>query len=753
MAKSKETSVIAPGLGLYYDKAAIALNDLQLQEGLNFRVKEGSLNNLSMGWTQFGSFTLNGPVQVISNFLIRGGTEHLIFCTPTDIYLYEDEDNVRFITPIYSTGTITVAGDGISEAGANLGDMTGGGGINAAFDTTTAQAAAACASTASSTTAWVGRDLTTPSTIGGVTVHGSNDAGYVAGANPSVTITLYGKTGAAPASSTDGTVLGSITFTDTADESTGRVITSNDITTTWDNVWVKVDQGGAAAAMHVAELLMFDPDTAVVGSGTTWSTNAQAGDFIAFGANDESDPDADWYEIASVGGDTSITLVEPGAPMYPASTAYTIRRVFTGEVDDLWTFDVFLGNAASGDLWLASNGVDDLVTWNGTDDFAELQTGFQFTKIKSICVYSNMVIYGNFEEGGEAKPNSIQNSDVGDPLEVAAGLSEQFKVHANSEGISAMIPLGDNLVVYSPRTVVLAQFVGDPLVFTFRTAAAGVGPLSGNSVADYGDRHTFLAFDSQYDFDGVSMQESGTQVFREAIRRNDPIRRHFAFCHFDEEQGDLIWTLAQTSDAGAGDVEQGPEIAFVEHYLEDVPPQYGQPFSRRELPFISSGYYFRQDGLTWDEIVDIWEDLNVPWNDQFFASAFPLNLFGSIDGTLHAINTSQNKADGSALTSYVRFGRKAVGDGRMRGLVRRIYPFVERFSTPLNITLYLADHASGPATTTETYEFDQSLPEGGHFVSPFRRGRFFWTEFGTTGPNEPWQLDGYDVQVDPGGNR
>ncbi|MEP9388468.1 hypothetical protein [Mesorhizobium sp. KR9-304] len=77
-----------------------------------------------------------------------------------------------------------------------------------------------------------------PTAIESVTVFGSNDHGYCSNTNPSITITLYGKTGSAPASRTDGTTLGSTTFTDTANESTGRQINSSDTATYWDHVWV-----------------------------------------------------------------------------------------------------------------------------------------------------------------------------------------------------------------------------------------------------------------------------------------------------------------------------------------------------------------------------------------------------------------------------------------------------------------------------------------------------------------------------------
>ena len=71
-----------------------------------------------------------------------------------------------------------------------------------------------------------------------VDVYGSNDKGFIAGSNPSITITLRGKNGSAFTGPTDGTQLGSITFTDTSDESGGREILSSDVESTWDYIGI-----------------------------------------------------------------------------------------------------------------------------------------------------------------------------------------------------------------------------------------------------------------------------------------------------------------------------------------------------------------------------------------------------------------------------------------------------------------------------------------------------------------------------------
>lgn len=161
-------------------------------------------------------------------------------------------------------------GGNLRSAGTNMGDATSGGGLAAAFDGITSQTLSASAKKASATSLYVGKDFSSfPRRIARAVCYGSSDQGYVNGANPNVTITLYGKNGAAPANATDGVALGSIgPFADTANESGNPRqidVDANFLDTYWDYVWATVAQSGAAATMALAELQLFEgirpPDT------------------------------------------------------------------------------------------------------------------------------------------------------------------------------------------------------------------------------------------------------------------------------------------------------------------------------------------------------------------------------------------------------------------------------------------------------------------------------------------------------------
>lgn len=134
--------------------------------------------------------------------------------------------------------------------GTNIGNMTLGGGRAAVFDGTTNQTAAAGAGISASP-GYVGKTHGAGKALSRVIVYGSNNVGFVnTGTTTSVTITLYAKNGV-PASATDGTSLGAITFNQSAtNESAGRTINSSDTTTTYTNYWVYVN-GGANSTYFV----------------------------------------------------------------------------------------------------------------------------------------------------------------------------------------------------------------------------------------------------------------------------------------------------------------------------------------------------------------------------------------------------------------------------------------------------------------------------------------------------------------------
>lgn len=605
MAKKQSSAIVNPNLGLYLDRSVLDIPAGALQDGLSFRIQQGKLNNINLGWSTFAPFTLNGAVTLITTLHLRTGTDILIFGTPSDLYKYSTAGggSVTYITPTYVTGTASASG------------------------------------------------------------------------------------------------------------------------------------------------------TAVTGTGTLWNTgtptNAKAGDEISFGSAAQNSPSATWYTIQTVNSDTSITLTATAGVV--GGGAYTIRKKFTGTAATVWQVDTFVNaQPSSEDRIYFTNGIEPPCQWNGSNTAATSITSLGLS-CKTLVVYKNMLIMANLIQDGAIKPTDIVNSDVSMPESLVTGLAAQFKIAGTSDEILKVAKLGDYLVIYLKRTIIVANFVGSPLIFVFRVAADGKGIQATRGLATYPDYHEYLGADTMYKFDGSSAAPVSNHVWREVVRILDPARSGNVFTVLDEHRGDYIWATPLTTDSGAGTATSPPSVAFAEHYLEEV-GQNPRPHSRRSFPFTSSGYYQRQSTLTWDQLTLAWTSYNFKWNDQFFAASFSQILVGDANGKVWTLNDSQN-ANGAALPSYVTFGRRPTVEGQNRALLARIFPFVTPFNNTLTITAMFADFAVGTPTITATATYDQTLPEGLFFTPIYRAGRYVDLRFGTDGPSAPYEISGYDWLTRPGGMR
>ncbi len=151
------------------------------------------------------------------------------------------------ITALSSVGAIS----GTLAGSTNIGNLTGGGGLTAAFDGTVSKKASVCANAlffSGGASCFVGKNYTSPGaqTIAQAVVYPSKDYGIenhndATNGNyntpkRTVTINLWAKA-SAPANSRDGTLLATAT-TDAASKAPVTLV-SNDIVSTWNYVWVE----------------------------------------------------------------------------------------------------------------------------------------------------------------------------------------------------------------------------------------------------------------------------------------------------------------------------------------------------------------------------------------------------------------------------------------------------------------------------------------------------------------------------------
>ncbi len=516
----------------------------------------------------------------------------------------------------------------------------------------------------------------------------------------------------------------------------------------------------------------------ITGTGTLWDTartttptaggygkNAVSGMEISFGSAVEVLPTATWHEIDAVASDTVLTILTDPGVIGPGAS-YTIRQTFTGDNFDIWDGEVFPdAQEDDEDKMFITNGVE-MVKWDSND----LTTAWFFPgfSCRGFREWKQIMLAFHVTEAGEVKPQTIKSSRLNFPEDYTTEEATEF---VSASGVSELLnltPLSDAVVAYYERAVSLISFVGPPLFWVTREAVPGRGLLAPGALVDFGDFHEFLSNDRAYRFDGVTLEEIQSQVFREVLRKHAPNRSDRAYAHIDEESGEVIWSIPLTTDGSAAD--EPPMTGYVSHYLEHVSENVQTPMTIRDWPFTASGFFARQTGsLRFSDLNVVgtheFDKVSFTWDDRALQAAFPFNIVGDGNGDIWIVGIADTQHFPSAQTdgtftgkiqSFARFPRIALGDAERWSLLHWIEPYSARRGGTygLNCVPIMFDQAEADVVfatdATQFYDLQQLTDR----YVPFRIvGRYAEFLFGTDAKNQPWDIAGYALSASVLGRR
>lgn len=142
--------------------------------------------------------------------------------------------------------------------GTNIGDMTSNGGLAASWNGDTTETAGSASAKGVATDAYVGKTFAVAKIVSRIKIYGTTNAGFIDGGGAvSTTLHIMAKNGAAPSGPTDGASLGSVTFTNTTNESAGRDIASTDQATAYLHIWARISTA-AGNAKRMAEIELWE---------------------------------------------------------------------------------------------------------------------------------------------------------------------------------------------------------------------------------------------------------------------------------------------------------------------------------------------------------------------------------------------------------------------------------------------------------------------------------------------------------------
>ena len=250
--------------------------------------------------------------------------------------------------------------------------------------------------------------------------------------------------------------------------------------------------------------------TAVTGSSSGWATgtnNPATGDYFVMDddLDADSEPDATWTKIASVGGDTAITLVNS----YEGATSsgdYTVRQVYACPDNERWTW------AIVNDVLYFTNGSTNLQAWSGTGNSAEVDA--TYAKQPRYCIeYADRLLIADLYSGSDRKPYRVQWSKNNDPTDWSDSTAGSVDLMDTEDIITGFAKVGSSIVVFKSDSMIFGNRTGiDTAPIQFPTQRPGIGTPAPYSIVHFEGTCAFVGRNDFYIIDGETPVSIGKDV-------------------------------------------------------------------------------------------------------------------------------------------------------------------------------------------------------------------------------------------------
>jgi len=225
--------------------------------------------------------------------------------------------------------------------------------------------------------------------------------------------------------------------------------------------------------------------------------------------------------------------------------------------------------------------------------------------------------------------------------------------------IMTAYPLGNYIVIYGKKTIAMQEYTAKSAdnPYAFYTRVAGVGTPSKRGVANLGNSHIFLGWDSVYLYGGgTDVEDIGEKIATELFSLINPEYIHRSFVVYLEEQNEvrIFFPLI------------GSELpnAYFSYNLQS------KSWSRGIRSYTGYGSYKRVSGaVTWDTIATAttsWEATVGRWNDVINEDLSPINIYGDENGIVYWDNASVYNNVDAAIESWYTTKDFVIGDSYVR---------------------------------------------------------------------------------------
>lgn len=371
--------------------------------------------------------------------------------------------------------------------------------------------------------------------------------------------------------------------------------------------------------------------TILRGTGTLWSTNLKAGDFVKIGSGSVHS-DSTWYEVASVTNNTEAVMTT-SLPTTAASTAYVARQTFTGSDSDLWQRTEFL-DLNEGEIWCATNGVDLPIWYNGTgqvQEFTGLPTGF--TAAKFMTQFYDRIVFAWTVEDGTNQPIRIRWGEAGNAFSYDDLAFNDLTQPDFTFWIQGLVVYDDYLVIPKESGAYVARPVDNDNDFDFAFTSKFFGSFSAYSNINVGGKIYYFGYENRFRTATIVQDEPTFEDLAPYTRTVDPTAAQLIYGYQVEYQDQVRWLLPYDSSL---DVQ--PMIVY--DYLNDVKQIWEYNHS---VGFSCIGEYLNVEDLYVDD--PVWGEYYVDeqvgyWDERRFLASAPIILYGGRDGIVYTADVT-----------------------------------------------------------------------------------------------------------------
>lgn len=425
-------------------------------------------------------------------------------------------------------------------------------------------------------------------------------------------------------------------------------------------------------------------------------------------------------------------------------------------------------NASDAHLWnggvlggipVINNGIDVPQAWNPPTaatklvDLPNWPAGFTARVVRP---FKSFLVALNVHDGTDRFRHRVRWSHSADPgtLPDSWSLSDPTKdsgeVDLTDIGAGELLymdPLGDQNMLYKTGSTWAMRFVGGTAIFAFEKVFETIGLLTAHCVRTVPRtrNHFMVTAEDIVVHNGVEAQSVVDRRVRRAVfgaMDVDNFDRSFVVQNVRQDE---LWFCFPTSG------QTQPDRALIWNYSDGT-------ITERDLPgasHIAVGAVFESADDTWDPDSQAWDADTTVWDAAAFRrQQFDMLMMDPGATKLHLVESGQDfngmamaahvERTGLAVTGVDRGGTPTV-DFSTRKLVRRIWPKIE--GGPVEVRVGAQEAEGGPVEYSVAQTFTPGVDRYIDPVTPVN-GRFIAVRFESSNAGVPWELSGYDLEVE-----